>query len=162
MNRDAEASLREPNRTFFRRHLAGRLSLRRSLWLNTVLPALVLLLVLGWLDAWLRLHGSLLRAGSLALLLGWPLLMALLVWGLLGVWRATRREDLYVGIPRWRRLGAPALVALLLVLALALFGLNVAPRLAELGTQAVWHDPLGEVEVALSDDGRRRNIQGPL
>ena len=162
MNRDAEASLREPNRTFFRRHLAGRLSLRRSLWLNTVLPALVLLLVLGWLDAWLRLHGSLLRAGSLALLLGWPLLMALLVWGLLGVWRATRREDLYVGIPRWRRLGAPALVALLLVLALALFGLNVAPRLAELGTQAVWHDPLGEVEVALSADGRRLHIQGPL
>ncbi len=148
--------------SYWRRHLAGRLGLGRSLGLNLLLPALPLWLLLGAVDAWSRLYGSTLRLSSAVLLLGWPLLLALLAWGALGVWRAARREDLYAESPAWRRVGAPALAILLALLVLLQFALQALPRVPEWVSLLAWRDPLGAARMELSADGRRLRLQGPI
>ncbi len=147
---------------YWRRHLTGRLGLARSLGLNLLLPALLLWLLLGAVDAWSRLHGSALRVSSAVLLLGWPLLLLLIGWGAIGVWRAARREDLYAESPAWRRLGAPALAVLLAVLALLQLVLQVLPQVAERAALLVWRDPLGAARMELSADGRRLRLTGAI
>lgn len=151
-----------PRGPYLRRHWRGDLPLPRSLWINGVLPGLLGLALLGWVDAWLRLYGSASRAAALLLLLGWPLLLAQLAWATHGTWRSARREDLQIGTGPLRRLGSPALVGLLLAIGLLQFALNVLPRTLELGALAFWRDPLGTPRVELSADGRRLRIQGPL
>ena len=161
----------DPVHSYWRRHARGELPLAQSLWVNGLLLAAPLALGLCALDAWLQLHLSGLRLGSVVLLLGWPLLLALLGWGMLGVWRSAR--------PLWRagatrqpaaaRLKsraaaalAVALQALVLLLAGLQAGSNVAPRGPDLLAQALGRDPLGQVAAQLSADGRRLHLRGPL
>ncbi len=149
-----------PRRPGWQRLLAGEKPLWPTLALATV-PALLLVLGLGALDAGQRLYGSGLRLGSTLLLLGWPLLLALLGLGLRAVWRAARRHDLQHDTP-WLRLLVPLLPALLLLWAVLQFAANVVPRVPELVQLAVWKDPLGSVQIETSADGRRMRLAGPL
>ena len=91
----------EPALAYPLRHLYGELPPARSLWVNGVLLPLPLFVVLGALEGWTRLHAGAARLASVALLLGWALLLATLAWGMVGVWRSGRRR----GVRAW---AAPA------------------------------------------------------
>lgn len=147
------------------RHWAGELPLAESLWIHALLLPLPLLLLLGAVEAAARLNGLALRAGGLLLLVGWPLLLALLAWGVVGVWRAAgrpRRAGRGGPPPAWRQWGARGLVGVAAAGVLAMAGLNLAPRLFEIGALLVGHDPLGTATASLSADGRRLHVKGPL
>ena len=147
---------------FLTRHLAGELPLMQSLAVVGLWLPLPLLLLLGWVDAAGQLGHFALRAGSVWLLLGWPLLVALLGFGLAGVWRAARR-------PRRRSVAAvaaawaaSALMAALLLGGAAWAFVQFGPQFADRLRLPFGSDPLGTAAVALSADGRRLQIKGPL
>lgn len=147
------------------RHWAGDLPLAESLWVYTLLLPLPLLLLLGAVEAATRLNGLALRAGGLLLLPGWPLALALVVWGAVGTWRAagrplrTRRGG---PPPAWRTLGARGLAGAAVAVVLLLGGANLAPRAHEAAALLLGHDPLGTATATVSADGRRLHVKGPL
>jgi uncharacterized RDD family membrane protein YckC len=148
---------------YTRRHLRGDLPVAQSLWINTVLLPLPLLVLLGAVNAWTQLHSTGLWLGSLLLLLGWPLALGLVAWGALGVWRASRPPPLNAGArDRAVAVAAPAAAAAWLGLALLLAGINVGPRVPELAASLVGHDVQGTLSAQVSADGRRLQLQGPI
>lgn len=147
------------------RHWAGDLPLAESLCIHGLLLPLPLLLGLGAVEAASRLDGVVLRAGGLLLLLGWPLLLLMVAWGAVGVWRAagrTLRTRRGGPPPAWRKLGARGLMGVAAAGVLLLAGVNLAPRLFEIGALLVGHDPQGMASASVSADGRRLHIKGPL
>ena len=148
---------------YTRRHLRGDLPVAHSLFVNTLLLPLPLLVLLGAVGAWTRLHSTGLWAGSLLLLLGWPLALALLAWGALGVWRASRPPPLKA-TPRDRTMAiaAPAAAGVLLATGLVLAAVNLGPRVPELAAVLVGHDLQGTLSAQVSADGRRLQLQGPV
>jgi uncharacterized RDD family membrane protein YckC len=160
------------------RHLRGELPLGPSLWVNGLLLPLPLTLLLGAIEAWTRVHGSGLRLGSLVLLLGWPLLLALLGWGWLGVWRASARPlprpagpltPAAVGraaidavIDHGWALGARLLMSAVLAAAVLHALLTQGPQLVDRVRLVLGSDPLGSVAAQVSADGRRLQLKGPL
>ncbi|MEN9628992.1 MAG: hypothetical protein RJA10_2219 [Pseudomonadota bacterium] len=148
---------------YTRRHLRGDLSVAQSLIVNTLLLPLPLLLLLGAVGAWTRLHSNGLWAGGLVLLVGWPLALALLAWGVLGVWRASRSPPLR---PTWQdrstALIAPAAAGLLLGAGLLLAAVNLVPRVPELAAALVGRDVQGTLVAQVSADGRRLQLKGPV
>ncbi len=175
---------REPTLPYVRRHLDGALPLGQSLWINGLLLPLPLVLVLGAIEAWTVLHAGGLRLGSLALLLGWPLLLLVLLWALTGVWRAAGRQ-------RWtsarrqgvaataattaattpagaavkaaaRAVAARTLMSLVLLAGVLHVGLNIGPGLLERGALVMGSEPLGALDARVSSDGRRLHLKGPL
>jgi uncharacterized RDD family membrane protein YckC len=145
-----------------RRHLRGDLPVAQTLWVNAVLLPLPLLLLLGAIDAWSRLHGPL-WLFSVLLLLGWPVLLALMGWGALGVWRSSRppalgptRRDRVVAVL------APCTVGLVVAGVATMAAVNVGPRLLELAAALIGRDARGAVSAQVSADGRRLHLKGPL
>lgn len=148
---------------YLRRHLRGDLPVPQSLVVNTLLLPLPLVVLLGAVGAWTQLHSTGLWLGSLVLLLGWPLALALLAWGAVGVWRASRPPPLNAGpMDRAVGLAAPAAAGLLVAGGLALAALNLGPRLPELAAALWGHDVRGTVAAKVSADGRRLQLQGPI
>ena len=148
-----------------RRHWGGDLPLAESLWVHTLALPLPLLLLLGAVEAAAPLHAAALRAGGLLLIIGWPLLLALVAWGVVGTWRAAGRA-LRTGRggppPAWRKQGARALAGGAVLAVLGLASVNVAPRLFEMAALLVGHDPMGTATATVSGDGRRLHVKGPL
>ncbi|MFT3817915.1 MAG: RDD family protein [Rubrivivax sp.] len=147
---------------FLARHRAGELPLAQSLVVVGLWLPLPLLLLLGWVDAAGHLGNFALRAGSVGLLLGWPLLVALLGFGLVGVWRAARRPQRRRAAAVVGAWAAPALMAALLLGGVAWAVVQFGPQLADRLRLPFGRDPLGTTAVALSADGRRLQIKGPL
>ncbi|HNU10856.1 MAG TPA: RDD family protein [Rubrivivax sp.] len=150
------------------RHWVGELPLAESL-VHALAWPLPLLLAFGAVQAAAPLGHAALRGGALLLLLGWPLLAAVIVWGAVGAWRAAGRPAARAasmraatGTPQSRRTAARALVALAAFAGLCLGVLNVLPRVPELVLLVFGHDPLGSAEATVSPDGRRLYVKGPL
>lgn len=144
------------------RHLRGDLPVAQTLWVNALLLPLPLLLLLGAVDAVSRVHGPLWLA-SLLLGVGWPLLLGLMAWGALGVWRSSRppalgptRRDRVVAVL------APATVGLALAGVVVMGAVNLGPRLLELAAALIGRDARGAVSAQVSADGRRLHLKGPL
>ncbi|HNT38325.1 MAG TPA: RDD family protein [Rubrivivax sp.] len=147
------------------RHWLGELPLAESLWLYALALPLPLLLLLGAVQALTPLSLPALRFAALPLLPGWVLLLAVLVWGAVGCWRAAARplrDRQRSPAPAWRIWGARALAVLIAATGLSLFALNVVPRLPEQLSLLFGHDPLGAASVNVSADGRRLYVKGAL
>lgn len=161
---------REPDRlqSAFYRHWIGELPLSESLVQALAWP-LPMLLALGALQAAAALSLAALRGGAFLLLLGWPLLAAVVVWGVVGVWRAADTAAGRAAAVRgakssapWQRTGARTIAVLVAVVVLGLGAINALPRVPELVLLALGRDPLGSVELTVSADGRRLYVKGPL
>ena len=143
------------------RHWRGELPLPRSLWLHFVLPGALLSLALGGLGTWMAVQGEPLRAGSAALLAGWPLMWLLAVWGAVGAWRAAGAGGLTGGAVAWR-LGTRALLVLWMVALAASTAFSFAPHLAHYVALAMGRDPMGQLQASLTPDGRRLRLDGAI
>lgn len=152
----------DPPQPYWKRHLAGELPLAHSLCFNGLLWPLPLLLGLGALDAWTRLHGSHLALSSGLLLLGWLALLALMALAWVGVWRAAGRQADGDAARRAPGLLARALMLAAVLLVIVQLALNLAPQLAERTSLLFGRDPLGQATLRVSSDGRRLHIEGPL
>jgi hypothetical protein len=152
----------------WRQHWVGDLSPEQSLWVHAVLLPLPIWLLLSAIDAWAQVHTGHLRTVSAVLLLATPLWWALLVWGGVGAWRSARgpwgRPG--PGLARWldqvRRGGVRVAVGILAAAVLLPTLIVYVSRLPERALLVWGSDPIGAATAALSSDGRRLRIQGPL
>ncbi|TDP61601.1 RDD family protein [Roseateles toxinivorans] len=146
---------------YFAAHWRGEQSLVQSFWLNNMLLSVPLAFALTGLMTWISMKGEALQAGSIAMLIGWPLMLIVDVWCIVGAWRAAAA---------YRRIGGSALWANLARLCLALGALQTlasaligfAPQSGEFLQMARGIDPIGQAVLKLSDDGRTLRLEGPI
>jgi hypothetical protein len=158
------ASLRAdspPRRGYFLRHWQGELSLPISFWLNLILLPLPLGFALGALTTWVSLLGEQMRAGSIAWLIVWPLVLAFDVWCLVGAWRSAVLHVERGGRWLWAAM-ARLVVAISLLATVASAAFNFVPHVGDYLQMARGIDPIGKLAMTLSPDGRRLRLQGPV
>nr|WP_316642555.1 RDD family protein [uncultured Roseateles sp.] len=142
-------------------HWRGEQSLMQSFWLNNVLLSVPLAFALTGLMTWISLKGEALQAGSIAMLIGWPLMLAIDVWCIVGAWRAAAAYRQIGGAALWAHLARLCLaLGALQTLASALIGF--APQAGEFLQMARGIDPIGQAALKLSDDGRTLRLEGPI
>ncbi len=142
-------------------HWRGELDLLRSFWLNHLLLLVPLSYALSAAMAALQWRGQALQIGALAMLLGWPALMALAVWSAVGLWRASQRWLGTNQAPLWAWLARLGLLLTSLQLLVSL-GFGVLPQLGNWFSLARGVDPLGRASIELSDDGLHLQLRGVI
>lgn len=143
------------------RHWRGEQSLAWSYWVNNVVLSVPLGLAVTGLMAWIAHVGEDLQSGAVALLIGWPLLLAVDTWCTVGTWRAARE---------YRRIGGSALWTFLARLSLALGALQTvssalfgfAPEVGEYWKMARGNDPIGQATFAVGPRGDTLSLSGPI
>lgn len=146
---------------YFAAHWRGEQSLAQSFWVNNVLLSLPLGLALTGLMAWISLKGETLQAGSIAVLIGWPLLAVFDTWCIVGAWRAASAYRRIDGSGLWATLAQLVLALGVLQLgASALFGF--LPSIGDYLQMARGIDPIGQASFQLSGDGRTLRLNGPI
>lgn len=143
------------------RHWRGELSLARSYWVNNLLMATPLALLLTGLMSWIGAIGDSLQVSAITVLVGMPLLLALNVWCLVGAWRAASNYLRERGSLLWGWLARLSLGLGALQL-LASVGLGLLPNLGEFWQMARGIDPLGQARFSLSADGRSLRMDGVI
>jgi hypothetical protein len=150
----------EPTRGYLGRHWHGELTLGVSFWLNNVLLSVPAGLAVGALAAWITVTGDLLRRGSLAVLVCYPLLL-LGVWSTVGCWRSAQAHVAS---------GGSAVLARAAQLVLAVGALHTGwtalfefgPNLGSYWSMARGVDPIGNLNASLSGDQQRLLLKGPI
>ncbi|MBV8033862.1 hypothetical protein [Roseateles sp.] len=147
--------------SYFASHWRGEQSLPRSYWLNNFLVAMPLALLLTGLMSWISVKGDSLQVSAIVLLLGFPLLVALDVWCLVGTWRSATAYLHRHGSLLWGWLARITLVVGSLQLAASvLFGF--LPGLGEFWQMARGIDPIGQASFSFSADGRSLRLDGVI
>ncbi|MGN6829495.1 RDD family protein [Paucibacter sp. M5-1] len=142
-------------------HWQGEHSLARSFWINNVLLSLPIGLALTGLMTWISLKGEALQAGSIAMLIGWPLILAFDTWAIVGAWRAAHAYRRIDGSALWANLARLSLVLSALQMVVStLFGF--LPQAGEYWQMARGSDPIGQASFKLSADGRTLRLDGPI
>lgn len=150
-----------PKTGYFTAHWRGEHSLARSYWLNNILVATPLATALTGLMSWISVKGDSLQVSAIVVLIGFPLLLALNVWCLVGAWRAASNYLREHGSALWGWLARISLVLGTLQLAASvLFGF--LPSLGEYMQMARGIDPIGQAKFTLSPDGRSLRLEGVI
>jgi hypothetical protein len=150
-----------PKTGYFKAHWRGEHSLPRSYWLNNFLVATPLAMLLTGLMSWISVKGDSLQISAIVVLLGFPLLLALNVWCLVGAWRAARNYLHEHGSALWGWLARISLVLGTLQLAASVL-LGFLPSLGEYWQMARGVDPIGQATFTLSPDGRTLRLEGVI
>ncbi|RZL33512.1 MAG: hypothetical protein EOP35_17695, partial [Rubrivivax sp.] len=79
---------RERRPGYITSHWHGEQGLVRSYWVNNFLVATPLAFLLTGLMGWIGAKGDSLQLSAIAVLIGFPMLMALDVWCIVGAWRS--------------------------------------------------------------------------
>ncbi|MDG0855341.1 hypothetical protein [Roseateles puraquae] len=146
---------------YFKAHWLGEHSLPRSYWLNNFLVATPLAMALTGLMSWISVKGDSLQISAIVVLIGFPLLIALNVWCLVGAWRSARNYLQERGSALWGWLARISLVLGTAQLAASvLFGF--LPSLGEYAQMARGIDPIGQAKFTLSPDGRSLRLEGVI
>lgn len=150
-----------PRSGYFTRHWRGEHSLARSYWLNNFLVATPLAAALTGLMSWISVKGDSLQVSAIVVLVGFPLLIALNIWCLVGAWRSASAYLRQDGTPLWGWLARISLVLGTLQLAASvLFGF--LPSLGEYSQMARGIDPIGQAKFSFSPDGRSLRLDGVI
>jgi len=150
-----------PKVGYFASHWRGEQSLPRSYWLNNFLVATPLAFALTGLMSWISVKGDSLQVSAIATLVGFPLLMALDVWCIVGAWRSATTYLRDHGSALWGWLARITLVLGALQLAISvLFGL--LPNAGEFWQMARGIDPIGQAKFSFSPDGRSLRLDGVI
>ncbi len=150
-----------PPGSYFGSHWRGEQSLARSYWLNNILVAAPLAALLTGLMSWISVKGDSLQVNAIVVLLGFPLLMALNVWCLVGTWRSAShylRDD---GSLLWGWLVRISLVLGTSQLAASLL-FGFLPSVGEYWQMARGIDPIGQAKFSISPDGRSLQLTGVI
>lgn len=146
---------------YIARHWRGELSLARSYWLNNMLLATPLALLLTGLMSWISVKGDSLQISAIVTLLGVPLLMGLDVWCIVGAWRAAGNYLRDEGAALWGWLARVTLaLGALQFGASVLFGFM--PNVGNYWQMARGIDPIGQATLSLSADGRSLRVAGTI
>jgi len=150
-----------PRKGYFGSHWRGEHSLVRSYWLNNFLVAMPLALALTGLMSWISVKGDSLQVSAIITLLGFPLLLALDTWCIVGAWRSATAYLRDHGSALWGWLARITLVlGALQLLASVLFGL--LPNVGEYWQMARGVDPIGQAKFSFSPDGRTLRLDGVI
>lgn len=150
-----------PSTGYFKAHWLGEHSLPRSYWLNNFLVATPLAMALTGLMSWISVKGDSLQISAIVVLIGFPLLIALNVWCLVGAWRSARNYLQQHGSALWGWLARISLVLGTLQLAASVL-LGFLPSLGEYWQMARGIDPIGQAKFTLSPDGRSLRLEGVI
>jgi uncharacterized RDD family membrane protein YckC len=142
-------------------HWRGEQSLAQSFWVNNILLALPLMAALTGVMSWIQMKGDALQAGSIAMLIGWPLMLALDTWCVVGCWRAVRGYVDSNGSLLWAGLARLILFLSALQILASLF-IGFIPQVPEFWKMARGIDPIGQAEMKISADGHTLHFQGPI
>lgn len=139
----------------------GAWPLRASLVVAFGLPVVLLALFVDALACWIEIGGGGLRGAAAMLLLAWPALAAVAVWGGVGAWRAAAAhpERIGAGLRKALARGAIAVAGCTLLVAAAA---TFVPRLGGYFGLLAGHDPRGRVDAAMSEGGRILRLHGHL
>jgi len=142
-------------------HWHGEQSLAQSFWVNNVLLAFPLMAALSGLMSWIEMKGDALQAGSIAMLLGWPLMLVVDTWCVVGAWRSVRG---YVEANGSLMLAFLARLIMFLgaVQILASLFIGFVPQVPEFWKMARGIDPIGQAVMTVSEDGHTLLFQGPI
>lgn len=142
-------------------HWRGEQSLIQSYWVNNGLLLVPLAMGLTGLMSWISMKGEALQAGSIATLIGWPLMIAIDTWCIVGAWRSATEYRRMDGSALWAFLAKFSLAgSALQVLASLLVGF--LPQVDEYWSMARGIDPIGQATLTLSADGRTAQLNGPI
>ncbi len=142
-------------------HWRGEQSLAQSFWINHVLLTWPVAAGVQGLVAWLATKSEGLQGVAIALLIAWPLLIVIEVWSAVGTWRSVRGyvdaggSYLISGLARLSLLGSFLQIAFSLAL-------GVFSEFPELWKLARGIDPIGNVRLSVSADGRTMQFNGPI
>ena len=142
-------------------HWRGEQSLARSYWLNHILLMTPLAAGVYGLMTWIATKGEGLQAGAIAVLIGWPVMLVLETWGVVGAWRSIRgyRDDdgsAFIGF-----LARTFLLLSAVQILVSLF-LGLIPQSGNYWKMACGIDPIGQARFELSADGRSLQLNGPI
>ena len=142
-------------------HWRGEQSLAQSFWINHVLLTWPLAAGVQGLVAWLATKSDGLQGVAIALLIVWPLLITVEIWSAVGTWRSVRG---YVDAGGSYLISGLARLSLLLSFLQIAFSLafGVFGELPELWKLARGIDPIGNVRLVVSGDGRTMQLNGPI
>lgn len=155
------ASPETRSRNYLVAHWRGELPLPLSFWLNWAALTTLIATALGLQTIRIDMLGEDLRWGSLVVLIGWPAMIVLAVWGAVGAWRSAGVRMATDAAPLWPRAAQTGIVLgmAFMLLSTAVHGVPQAGGYAQL---AAGSDPLGHLDAKLSPDGRRLQLKGPL
>ncbi|OWQ86319.1 hypothetical protein CDN99_21030 [Roseateles aquatilis] len=142
-------------------HWRGEQSLARSYWLNHVLLMWPVAAGAQGLMAWIATKSDGLQGVAIAVLLCWPLLLIIETWSTVGAWRSVRG---YVDAGGSFLVSGLARLALLAALAQILISLcfGLIGNFGQFWKLARGIDPIGNVRMAVSEDGRTLRLNGPI
>ncbi|WP_213086221.1 RDD family protein [Roseateles sp. DAIF2] len=147
--------------SYIGRHWRGELSLAQSYWVNNVLLSVPLALALSALMTWISMKGEALQAGSIAVLIGWPLIVVVSLWCIVGAWRAASAYLRENGSLLWGWLARLSLIGSAVQLLLSTL-VGFGPQMDEYWQLARGTDPIGQATFKLSADGRTLRLDGPI
>lgn len=142
-------------------HWRGEQSLVQSYWVNNGLLLVPLTMALTGLMSWISMKGEALQAGSIATLIGWPLMIAIDIWCIVGAWRSATAYGNMGGSALWSGLAKFSLAGSALQVLASLF-IGFLPQIDEYWSMARGIDPIGQAELSLSADGRVAHLNGPI
>lgn len=146
---------------FLLRHWRGELTLPVAFWVNNFLLVFPLGFAVGLMMAWAEAWGQSLQAMALTSLIGLLLLAWLSVWAPVGAWRSANRYVHEGGSETWAGAARFVLGLSLLVNGLAIV-FDTLPRLPEQWRMALGRDPIGSLDIRMSEDGHSIVLSGPF
>ncbi|CAN5758257.1 hypothetical protein BH11PSE8_BH11PSE8_07650 [soil metagenome] len=155
----AGASSQPRSRNSLVAHWRGELPLPLSFWLNWAALTTLIGTALGLETIRVDVLGQDLRWGGLAVLIGWPAMLVVAIWGAVGAWRSASARRALAAAPLWPW-AAQAGTGLGMAFIVASTVANFLPEAAGYAQLARGTDPLGQSTVTLSRDGRRLHLEG--
>ncbi len=143
------------------RHWHGEQGLAQSFWVNNVLLSAPLAMLITGLMGWIGAKGEHLQAGAIAVMIGWPLMLLIDTWCVVGAWRSAGRYLQQDGSALWGY-GARLLMGLGMLQIAASLLAGFLPQLGEYWQMVRGIDPIGRTEFHLADDGGTVRLEGPI
>ena len=143
------------------RHWRGEQGLAQSFWVNNLLLATPLAMLITGLMSWIGAKGEHLQASAIAVIVGWPLMLALDTWCVVGAWRSAGNYLRHNGAALWGY-GARLLMGLGMLQVAASLLVGFLPQLGEYWQMARGIDPIGRTEFHLAEDGTSVRMEGPI
>ena len=144
---------------YFVRHWRGELSLPFAYWINGCLFAGGLSIALQVAVTGMEAAGYSLRSISFAVIGYFLLSVSLWLWSVVGIWRSADSHVVNGGSRGWATTAKAMVVLGALAMSQSLME-NVIPQMREFWLIATGRDPLGELDLKISSDGKTLTLTG--
>lgn len=143
------------------RHWRGELPLPVAFWINNFLLLIPLGIGVGMLMTWAQVWGERLETFARVGLAVWVLLAFVSIWAPVGAWRSATRHVEEGGSSGWASV-AKFFVGLSLIGSVLQLGFDLVTEIPDQWKFATGRDPIGQLNIQLSEDGRSISLSGPF